>query len=59
MIKKDLPICLDMKLDCFASWMKYTGICQCMLLTEGIPNCPFYKTNEEFRKGKKHEKRES
>lgn len=56
MKKKDLPKCPDNKRDCFAGWATFTGSCECLLLTEGITNCPFYKTHEEFRKGREHEK---
>lgn len=64
MFKSEYAKCPDAKQDCFAAIVRYQActyqpICACKILTEGIPNCPFYKTIDEFKRGVKHEKRES
>lgn len=64
MFKSEYPKCPDAKQDCFAAIVRYQActyqpICACKILTEGIPNCPFYKTIDEYKRGVKHEKGES
>ena len=61
-IKKAIPHCPDKRHDCFACCVKYSisewePVYTCGILTEGIVNCPFYKTNEEYKKGIPHERR--
>ena len=61
MLKKANPKCPDANHDCFAAIVRYQActyepICTCKILTEGIPNCPFYKTIDEFKRGVEHEK---
>lgn len=58
-LKKAYPLCTDKKHDCFACVVRYQAsqmepVCTCRILTEGIPNCPFYKTIDEFKRGVRH-----
>lgn len=58
-LKKAYPPCPDKKHDCFACNVRYSAISlepnlTCKILTEGIENCPFYKTFDEYKRGVKH-----
>ena len=45
---KDFPKCKDDAIDCFASWCVTKDGCTCKILTEGIVNCPFYKSKQQY-----------
>lgn len=54
MLIKEYPECPDRKYDCFACFSSYNCSHKCRILTEGIHNCPFYKTKDEFKRGVRH-----
>ena len=59
---KGLPKCIDCKYDCFGAMVSYSAIScdtevRCKILDSENPNCHFYKTIDEYMKGKPHDKR--